>query len=185
MGENHNKVIYLASHAGERSVLLEKVFREHGDSLRRFLRMKLVPEADQEDLIQDLFVRLARSENLSERLSDESGNTRYYLFSMLSSMIVDKQRYLLRRKMDQHDTFEDDAVPAQQPTTESRVATQQSIDRALQILKQMNPKCREAFVLNRFKSMSYSEISVEMGVSVSSVERYVSTALSRLRKGLR
>ena len=45
-------------------------------------------------------------------------------------------------------------------------------------------KCRQAFMLNHYGSMSYKDIAQEMGISVKTVEKHIGKALSVLRKEL-
>ncbi|MAZ89474.1 MAG: hypothetical protein CL693_17720 [Cellvibrionaceae bacterium] len=46
-------------------------------------------------------------------------------------------------------------------------------------------KCRQAFLLHRVKGLSYNDIAHEMGVSVSSVEKYILQALKHSRAVLK
>jgi RNA polymerase sigma-70 factor (ECF subfamily) len=43
-------------------------------------------------------------------------------------------------------------------------------------------KCRQAFMLNHYGSMSYKDIAQEMGISVKTVEKHIGKALQVLRK---
>jgi RNA polymerase sigma-70 factor (ECF subfamily) len=43
---------------------------------------------------------------------------------------------------------------------------------------------RQAFILNRAKGLTYGEIAKQIGVSVSSVEKYILEALKHLRSVL-
>lgn len=46
-------------------------------------------------------------------------------------------------------------------------------------------KCRQAFMLNHYGSMSYKDIAHEMGISVKTVEKHIGKALQVLRNELR
>jgi RNA polymerase sigma-70 factor (family 1) len=46
-------------------------------------------------------------------------------------------------------------------------------------------KCRQAFMLNHYGSMSYKDIAQEMGISVKTVEKHIGKALQVLRNKLR
>lgn len=54
-----------------------------------------------------------------------------------------------------------------------------------QLIQQLPPQSRKAFQLNRMEGKKYAEIAVELGVSVSAVERLISRALAKLRSGLK
>jgi RNA polymerase sigma-70 factor (family 1) len=45
-------------------------------------------------------------------------------------------------------------------------------------------KCRQAFMLNHYGSMSYKDIAREMGISVKTVEKHIGKALQVLRREL-
>ena len=185
--KKNRKVIYIADRQETREVLLERVFRQHEPALRRFLHSRLVLEADCEDIAQELFAKLLALDNLAEKLSETSGNTLSYLFSIATNLIVDHKRRIVARRVDQHDIYEDDLLADEQAqqTPEMIVASEQQLDAMMRLLKKLKPKCRQAFVLSRFKHKSYPEIAQQMGLSVPSVERYITIALAALRKGLK
>ena len=56
-----------------------------------------------------------------------------------------------------------------------------SIYRAMERLPE---RCSQAFLLHRTSGLSYSEIAQELGVSVSSVEKYILQALKHCRAAL-
>jgi RNA polymerase sigma-70 factor (ECF subfamily) len=51
----------------------------------------------------------------------------------------------------------------------------------LDVISNMGLKRRRAFVLHRFDQLPYSEIAKKMGISPSSVEKYVMAALAELK----
>ena len=52
-------------------------------------------------------------------------------------------------------------------------------------LEDLSKSQRTAFELSRFRDMSYKEIAEAMGVSVKSVEYYISSALMKIREKMR
>jgi RNA polymerase sigma-70 factor (ECF subfamily) len=48
------------------------------------------------------------------------------------------------------------------------------------VLERLPDRVRAAFVLHRFEELSYAEIARRLGVSVSSIEKYISQALKEL-----
>lgn len=51
-----------------------------------------------------------------------------------------------------------------------------------QALSKIKPEYQQAFLLSRMDNMSYREISDTMGISVSTVEKYISAALLAVRE---
>jgi RNA polymerase sigma-70 factor (ECF subfamily) len=46
-------------------------------------------------------------------------------------------------------------------------------------------KCRQAFMLNHYDSMSYKDVAAEMGISIKTVEKHIGKALQVLRRELK
>lgn len=49
-------------------------------------------------------------------------------------------------------------------------------------IKQLPEKSKKAFLMSRFNDLSYSDIAERMGISIKTVEYYISTALKILKK---
>ena len=79
------------AHAKHHEVL-HRVIRDHEPAIRRFLRARLANHPDYEDLVQDIYVKLARQENLDDKLSMGEAQTRAYLFSIATNLIRDRDR---------------------------------------------------------------------------------------------
>ena len=75
-----------------RNVVLRRIVRVHEPAVRRFLRARLANHPDHEDLVQEIYLRLLRQEDLEEKLSMGEAQTRSYLFSMANNLIRDRFR---------------------------------------------------------------------------------------------
>lgn len=185
MPEKSYKVIDLRDRRKSREQLLEKLFSEHGPALRAFLAGRTRNEAEAEDLLQEVFVRLARLENLTERLVGEKGNVRSFVFSTANNLAMDLERRKAVRRNYQtgergraHDmVFE--------ITPEVAVVAHQELDVVKQAILDLPPNWRKAFTLSRFRHMSYKQIASEMGLSVKVIEKYINRSLIQLRNATR
>lgn len=183
MAPKGTKIVYLPE---RRDIAAEDVLRnavrDHETALRRFLRSRLANHPDQEDLVQEIYLRLARQKNLVEKLSHGEASTRSYLFSVATNLIRDMYRSAAVRQECSLQT--DGAGPLKDmgPSPEEALAARQDLASLKRAILKLNPKSRRAFVLSRFNGMSYREIADEMNVSVSMVEKHIMLALAEIRQ---
>ncbi|MDR3506417.1 MAG: sigma-70 family RNA polymerase sigma factor [Caulobacteraceae bacterium] len=143
--------------------------------LQQYFRKRGLDRADAEDLTQTALLRLLQKMRREpEVLSDG------YVFTTASCVLIDHHRHRATRHLDE--TVEIDLETASsEPLADKILEGRQTLRVMLGVLKKMRPKMRRAFELHRFESLSYEEIARRMGVSVSSVEKYVMAALAELR----
>ena len=179
------KVVYLEHGKGAGSSLLEKVAYDHEPALRRFLRVRLSGHPDYEDLIHDTFVRLARQEDLAQKLSKGESSTRSYLFSIAANLVNDRHRQLATRQSHDEKLANGPSTHQFEASAEDHVAQREQLKLVRKALAGLNAESRDAFVLSRFEAMSYREIAERMNISVSMVEKHIIRALSAIRKKTR
>lgn len=160
-----------------RSALIERLFREHNESLIRFLMARLRSYQDAREVAQEAYVRLLSL--------DEPGAVSYlkaFLFKTAANLAVDRQRrsaaYARATTLPLFQEFTDVRTP------ERRAAGQQSVQRLQRLILAMPPKCREAFILNEFDGMAFGSIAQKMGISERMVRKYVVRALLHCRRQL-
>lgn len=186
MVSGKNNVIDLTRRKhSNRQQLIERLFNEHGDALCLFFRGRLVPADEIEDMVQELFSRLIGVSGLESKMSASTGSNRAFLLTMANNMLVDIQRRQAVRR-DYHMQQQNvEANKVNEITPEVIVAAHRDLDAVKSVIMGLRPTWRKAFVLNRFKMMSYREIAEHMDVTVKQVESYIAQAMSRLRKAER
>ena len=178
-----DNVIHLASRTSPgRKQLVGHLFARHALALRRFLRGRSVRPEEIEDVVQELFARLMDVDRLEEKMSDATGSSRSYLLTMANNLLVDRRRKRqLRESYGQaHDDIEADGTDERSP--ERVIAAQLELEVIKATIMDMPLHWRVAFVLLRFRNMSYREIASHMGVQVKQVDNYIVGAMQRLRK---
>lgn len=166
-----------------RDRMLSEIVAEHDSALRRFLRMRQLSPHDQEDVLQDVYLKLAKIDDLVERLSQSPDTVRSYLFVIASNVIRDRGRRAKVRAADKHQSIDDhDLSVAISP--EREVSGRQNIGVVERTLRQQKAHHRRAFMLSRFEHKSYREIADDLAVSVSTVEKYICRVLLALRQEL-
>lgn len=58
------------------------------------------------------------------------------------------------------------------------------INKLINAIEQLPPKCKQAFELSRFENLKYREIAETMNISIKTVEIHVSKALFLLRQAV-
>ncbi len=169
---------------------LERLFKEHGAALRAFLRVRTGSEHEADDIAQEVFARLARLDNLLERLPSGAAGNRSYIFTVANNLIVDiERRKVLERRYRESQSRKTVDTEDQQfrrevdlSTPESCALASEDIARLKAVIKQLKPVWRDAFIFIRVDGLSYREAASRMGVSFKQVERYLTSALTQIRK---
>ncbi len=172
--------------AQNNKTLFEKLFDSQGPGLVRFLSRKLNSKEDAQDIAQNAFIRI---QQLAE--SGQLDNPKAYLYQTASNLAIDKIRrdqlhskYVQTEGNWQHDDSGSAQKLSDYCTPERLLAAKQELTEIERAIEGLPLKCRQAFLLHRVKGRSYSEIAIEMSVSVSSVEKYILQALKTCRKAL-
>ncbi len=183
-GKSSKVVKFTGSAHASREPVLEKLYRDHGRELINFIRQRTRKvDEEPEDIAQEVFLRLARRGELLDNIEQGTVNKRPYLFSMANNLVVDLERRktrLRKYKEAEQDHFDpDESLVIETP--ESLMVLHGEVAIFKQVIAELKPAWRKAFLLNRFKYMSYQQISTQMGATVKQVENYIAQALVRLR----
>ncbi len=176
-----NNVFDLSDWRESKQQVLERLFSEHGAALRSFLRGRLGLAGELDDIVQEVFLKLANIDNLCERMAAGRGNNRAFIFTVANNLVVDLERQkTVRRHYDESEKDNAGSVTLE-VTPETILVAEQELDIVKRTIMLLTPNCRQVFVLNRFKHQSYQQIADQMGVSVKQIEKYMSTALVKIR----
>ncbi len=169
----------------EKARFLAELAERYGPALERFLTRKLDNPADAAEVAQETFIRLYRLEH-----PDQLDNARAFLFQVASNLAVDqlRRRSLHYRflKAEIRDGGDGEVIEGSADTAspEQILSSREKLARIYEAVDRLPEKCRQAFLLHRSSGLSYGDIAKELGVSVSSVEKYILQALKECRKAL-
>ena len=170
------------SEEDDKAKFINALIEHYGPNLERYLTRKLDNPADAAEVAQEAFLRIYRLQH-PERLD----NVRAFLFQVASNLAVDQLRRrslhlrFLRAESRELGVFESGNLNATAASPEQIIAAKEKLARIYQVIDALPERCRQAFLLHRNSGMSYSEIAQELGVSVSSVEKYILQALKQCR----
>ena len=156
--------------------LFEAAFRAHYDSLIHYLRSRVGSDAEARDIAQEAYLRLLRY-----REHQDAASLKALVFRIATNLVNMRARTVRARPG--HEPLEAALeVPANDPTPERQLLTEEQLTRLTEVIRRLPPKCQQVFVLNRFHHMGYQEIAARLGVSVKMVEKHIAHALSICRQ---
>lgn len=163
---------------GPEQPFLEALALRYRGALNRFFdRRAPYMGSDCEDLTQEVFVRLA-SRRSTEPIAQIDG----YIFQTASNVLTDRVRRLAVRKAERHVAYEESLHALEDFSPERVLLAREQVEMVRIVLERLPDRVRAAFVLHRFEELGYAEIAKRLGVSVSSIEKYISQALKELTR---
>jgi RNA polymerase sigma-70 factor (ECF subfamily) len=153
--------------------------------LMAFFRRRTRSEQEAEDLTQETFVRLLRSETFAGAEAADP-----FVFTVAANLLRDRARSAHHRHRQATQSLDErDDAPAHAELVEDRgpervLLSREALIVAETALFELPTRTREIFVLFRFEHMSQREIAALYGVSVSAVEKHVAKALAHLSQRL-
>lgn len=157
--------------------LIQRLFREHNDALIRFLVARLRSQQEAKEVAQEAYVRL-----LSLDRPGAVSFLRAFLYKTAANVAVDRLRSRRREREAKRAGLFDDF--RETPTPERVLLGAQDVSVLHQLLEELPPKCRQAFLLQRVYGVHFADIAAQMGVSERMVRKYVVRALTYCRAGL-
>lgn len=149
---------------------IEVLYSNHHGWLQGWLRGKLGSAFDAADLAHDTYLRI-----LARGRAPRPDQSRQHLAQIANGLMID----LFRRRHIEAAYMEALAhlPPAAMPTPETRALIIEALTEIDAILANLPARVREAFLLCKVEGLDYREIARRLGVSVSSVEKYMVRAL--------
>ncbi|MBS0397373.1 MAG: sigma-70 family RNA polymerase sigma factor [Proteobacteria bacterium] len=155
---------------------VDALHAEYSPALRRYFRGNRLSDADAQDLTQDVFLRLSQSTS-SMRLRDPAA----FVFTLAQNLIRDRSRRAstraARHSVDVHSL----QLPCERMSPERQLELEETVMEVEDLLSRLNPRARLAFLQSRVDGDSYAHIASTMGVSVSTIEKYIIAALKVLK----
>ena len=160
-------------------VVIENAFHQYNESLVRYLSVRLRSTKDAEEVAQEAYIRILKLDE-----PDTVSHLQAYLFKIASNIAIDRMRVQARRP--QHIPFDGliEDIPAPASRVDRIVDAQQQLVLIREIVTELPPKCRKAFLLYKFKGRSYLEIAETMNLTQSMIRKYVLRAVVYCRARL-
>lgn len=146
---------------------LERLFREHNDSLVRLLQVRLQSRDEAKEAAQEAYVQL-----LGLDQPDSVSFLKAYLFRTAVNIAKDRvKQKSRRRRIEEIHLFGPERVDSSSP--EAEWGADRDLATMRQELDQLPALCREAFELVRLEGLSFDEAAIRLGMNSRRVRRYV------------
>jgi RNA polymerase sigma factor (sigma-70 family) len=151
------------------SEALAHLYTTHHGWLQGWLRRRLGCACDADDLAQDTFLRILKSDSAATIREPKD-----FLVTLAKRVMVDffRRKTLERAYLDMLAL----APEALAPSPEQRQSLLESLQQIDSMLDGLGPKIKQAFLLSQLEGLGYADIALRLGVSVSSVKKYMAKA---------
>ncbi|WP_133490670.1 MULTISPECIES: sigma-70 family RNA polymerase sigma factor [Alcanivorax] len=148
-----------------------KLYQEHHAWLVRWLLKRTRGADNAQDLAHDTFMRLLDRPMLPNGIR----NARAWLAKTAGNLAVDQAR---RQILERNYLALLTALPEQeQPSPEDQWELLQLLERIDTLLDGLRPIEKKTFLMSRLDGLPYRKIAEQLGISLSSVEKYMAKAM--------
>jgi RNA polymerase sigma-70 factor (ECF subfamily) len=164
---------------------LVAAYLERRTDLMRFFALRLRSAAAAEDLVQEIFVRLAAADAPAE-----IKNPSAYLYRLGSNLMLDRlrgERRTGRREaawLETQTSRVGGEEVSGEPSAENAVVARQRLALLSKALLDLSPQTQRVFRMHKFEGMSHPEVAQALGISRSAVEKHMMAALKHLAAAL-
>jgi len=162
----------------DRAELIGQLFREHNETLIRFLALRLRSQQEAKDVAQEAYVRLLKL--------DQPGAIsflRAFLFKTAANLAVDRIRHeQTARRAARETKFLEELRCG--PNPEQSANDAQELELAQRLIDDLPAKCRRAFLLHKVYDLDLPDIAKQMGLGERMVRNHLVRALLYCRAGL-
>lgn len=162
----------------DRSELLARWSKDFRLPLLRFFQRRAPATFDPDDLVQEVFVRLARRKDLSDIERIEG-----YLFQTASNVLTDRYRKH-QRGPDVVESFDELLHGKAELTPEHVLMDREALKLMIQCLYDLPERTRDIFVLYHFENQRQIDIAQRFSMPISTVEKHMARANKYLLKRL-
>ncbi|MCR6480723.1 sigma-70 family RNA polymerase sigma factor [Variovorax sp. ZS18.2.2] len=152
--------------------MFERYYRE----LLGFLSRKVSDRSVAADMTQESYARVYAAQASGSTI----GDPRALLYQTARNLVIDHQRHGEVRAGVELPPAQVEPVEAHASRNcepETALASRQGVSALVSVIDNLPPRCREAFMLNRFEGLTYAQVGAHMGISVKMVEQHIKHAL--------
>ena len=160
--------------------LWQRIFDTHYHNVYGFFLKRLGSPEDAADASQETFMRVVRR-NGTVTLDSPAG----YIWCTAQNLVKEiKRTKAITSKWMSSKAMDLDKEISKAPNPEKAMEIQKINDDIFNVLNRLPPRCREVFILHRFKGLSHKQIAEQLNISPKTVENHMVNALLFFHKHL-
>lgn len=167
--------------SGDTAAVIDALSRRFRHPLRRYFEKRIGHHPETEDLVQEVFLRLARGGDIGSMERIDA-----YLFTTAANLLRDRHRRLTARDAKAHEPYDEGLHGAAAEVTgpERALQSAQLIEQLVAALHELPERTRVVFTLYHLEELPHAEIARRLGIAVSTIEKHVGRASAHLLKRL-
>ena len=167
--------------SGGGKALWTRLFAEHHASLSGYFRRRVLDRGDAEDLAQEVYLRLLRSDAGAHR---EIQNPEAYLYTVAANLAREHAAARSRAPISAEDIDRvADSIPDERLSDEA-LDRERRYRLLAEVIDGLPPKNRAVLLMQHRDDLSYREIAERLQVSTHMVKKHVVKALALCRRAI-
>jgi RNA polymerase sigma factor (sigma-70 family) len=158
---------------------LHELFVKHAHEVSAFLSGRWPKQQDVIDIVQESFLRLSQYPD-----PRSISNPKAFLFQTAANLAIDHHRRSKTRERYSEPDADLDSIQDDRPSPCHYWEAQEALERFSEWLDELPELQRHAFVLYRIEGCLHAEIATRLGISASTSERYVRSAMQHISRRL-
>lgn len=154
-----------------RAMWLAEHIVPHERDIRSWLSRRAL-DLEIDDIVQEMYARLASLESV-----EDVRNPRQYAAQTAVSIALNMTRHARVVPMIPLGDFEEMGLASPEPSPEHALNSQHELRQLEKSLQELPPLCRTAFLLRRVENLSQKEVAEKLGISVKTVEKYMTRSV--------
>lgn len=160
---------------------MDRLFRSYHAILMNFLRQRLFNKFEAEDVAQEVYYRIARRPGLEQLAYPKA-----FLMQTARNLLIDMNRH--RRKRQAAVQLDMEALASAEDisagTPETNLQVEQMVNAVETLLSQLDARYQAVFWMHRIEGKTYRQISEELNIAQSTVEKRMRHTLEYLMSAM-
>ena len=152
----------------------------HDSQLKAYLRVSFPAVRDVEDVVQESYLRIWKA-----KLARPITSAKAFLFQVARNLAIDAMREIKATPVDPLRDLSAVTVIDDRPSAADALCYREKVSLVAAALTQLPARCREVFILRKFKQVPQREIAVKLGISERTVESQVTRGMKLMEAHLR